>query len=199
MSTPSIAMPITCASALYLRSIAKSSRPVSARRDPDKGCELCVTPGRLRFRYCCNSASIHPDWRDYIVHGVGVKRASGRSSVGRVDGALILDRACCVQTSCAPLAVAGWPCELEHGSGVGPRVRGERGGYRPAARGVAIKKGRHMCVDNESRPPIFPIAGGSAGSRDLRLTSADGTRFGAHAARASTPTGAGMVVIPDVH
>jgi carboxymethylenebutenolidase len=55
-----------------------------------------------------------------------------------------------------------------------------------------------MCVDNDSRPPIPPIAGGSAGSRDLRLSSADGMRFMAHAARAGKPTGAGMVVIPDV-
>jgi carboxymethylenebutenolidase len=55
-----------------------------------------------------------------------------------------------------------------------------------------------MCVDNDSRPPITPIAGGSTNARDLRLTSADGTRFMAHAARATTPTGAGMVVIPDV-
>jgi carboxymethylenebutenolidase len=55
-----------------------------------------------------------------------------------------------------------------------------------------------MCVDNDSRPPIAPIAGGSAGSEDLRLVSADGTRFMAYAARASKPTGAGMVVIPDV-
>src|SRR5436309_7367816 len=55
-----------------------------------------------------------------------------------------------------------------------------------------------MCVDNDSRPPIHPIAGGSAGSRDLRLTSSNGTRVMAHAARASKPTGAGMVVIPDV-
>ena len=55
-----------------------------------------------------------------------------------------------------------------------------------------------MCVDNDSRPPIAPIAGGSAGSADLRLTSSDGTRFMVHAARASRPTGAGMVVIPDV-
>lgn len=55
-----------------------------------------------------------------------------------------------------------------------------------------------MCVTDDSRPPILPIAGGSAGSRDLHLTSADGTRFMAHAARAGTPTGAGMVVIPDV-
>jgi carboxymethylenebutenolidase len=55
-----------------------------------------------------------------------------------------------------------------------------------------------MCVDNDSHPPIPPIAGGSAGGQDLRLTSADGTRFMAYAARAATPTGAGMVVIPDV-
>ena len=55
-----------------------------------------------------------------------------------------------------------------------------------------------MCVDNDSRPPITPIAGGSAGGRDLKLTSADGTRFMAYAARASKPSGAGMVVIPDV-
>ena len=51
-----------------------------------------------------------------------------------------------------------------------------------------------MCVDNDSRPPITPIAGGSAGSRDLRLASADGTRFMAYEARAKTPTGAGMIV-----
>jgi carboxymethylenebutenolidase len=55
-----------------------------------------------------------------------------------------------------------------------------------------------MCVDNDSRPPITPIAGGSAGGRDLKLTSADGARSMAYAARAAKPTGAGMVVIPDV-
>jgi len=55
-----------------------------------------------------------------------------------------------------------------------------------------------MCVDNDSRPPITPIAGGSAGGRALKLTAADGTRLMAYAARASKPSGAGMVVIPDV-
>ena len=55
-----------------------------------------------------------------------------------------------------------------------------------------------MCVDNDSRPPITPIAGGAAGARDLRLASADGTKFMAYTARAAKPTGAGMVVIPDV-
>ena len=55
-----------------------------------------------------------------------------------------------------------------------------------------------MCVDNDSRPPIAPIAGGSTNARDLRLTSKDSTRLMAYAARAATPVGAGMVVIPDV-
>jgi carboxymethylenebutenolidase len=55
-----------------------------------------------------------------------------------------------------------------------------------------------MCVDNDSRPPIPPIAGGATDTRDLHLTSADGTRFMAYGARATNPTGAGMVVIPDV-
>ena len=55
-----------------------------------------------------------------------------------------------------------------------------------------------MCVDDDSFPPIPPISGGAAGSRDLTLTSGDGTKFMAHAARAAKPTGAGMVVIPDV-
>ncbi|HEX7216615.1 MAG TPA: dienelactone hydrolase family protein, partial [Methylomirabilota bacterium] len=53
-------------------------------------------------------------------------------------------------------------------------------------------------MDDDSFPPILPISGGAAGSRDLTLTSGDGTKFMAHAARAAKPTGAGMVVIPDV-
>jgi len=55
-----------------------------------------------------------------------------------------------------------------------------------------------MCVDSDSRPPIPPIAGGATDARDLRLTSSDGARSMAYAARATTPSGAGMVVIPDV-
>lgn len=55
-----------------------------------------------------------------------------------------------------------------------------------------------MCFDYDSRPPITPIAGGATDARDLLLTSADGTRFSAHAARAVRPTGAGMIVVPDV-
>ena len=55
-----------------------------------------------------------------------------------------------------------------------------------------------MCVDDDSYPPIVPIAGGSAGGQDFRLASSDGTRFMAYAARATRPSGAGMIVIPDV-
>ena len=55
-----------------------------------------------------------------------------------------------------------------------------------------------MCFDHDSRPPITPIAGGATDARDLLLTSADGTRFSAYAARAARPTGAGMIVVPDV-
>jgi carboxymethylenebutenolidase len=55
-----------------------------------------------------------------------------------------------------------------------------------------------MCVDDDSFPPIPPIAGGATDTRDLGLTSADGTRFMAFGARATAPTGAGMIVIPDV-
>src|SRR5918995_6632114 len=55
-----------------------------------------------------------------------------------------------------------------------------------------------MCVDNDSYPPIPQISGGSDGGKDFRLTSSDGTKFMAYAARAARPTGAGMIVIPDV-
>jgi carboxymethylenebutenolidase len=55
-----------------------------------------------------------------------------------------------------------------------------------------------MCFDHDSRPPITPIAGGATDAHDLTLVSADGTRFAAYAARATRPTGAGMLVLPDV-
>ena len=55
-----------------------------------------------------------------------------------------------------------------------------------------------MCYSDEARPPLPPIGGAAADQGDLTLTSADGTRFMAYFARASKPTGAGMVVMPDV-
>jgi carboxymethylenebutenolidase len=55
-----------------------------------------------------------------------------------------------------------------------------------------------MCYAGNARPPLPPIAGGSSEETDLVLTAADGNRFGAHATRASQPTGAGIVVMPYV-
>src|SRR2546423_12238664 len=54
-----------------------------------------------------------------------------------------------------------------------------------------------MCYPNDARPPLPPIMGGSSDEGDLILTAADGNRFRAYSARAATPTGAGVVVIPD--
>jgi len=55
-----------------------------------------------------------------------------------------------------------------------------------------------MCFDHDSRPPIAPIAGGALDAQEVALEAADGTRFAAHLARAAEPTGAGIVILPDV-
>ena len=55
-----------------------------------------------------------------------------------------------------------------------------------------------MCFDDDARPPLPPIRGGAIDARDLRLTSGDGTEFAAYAARAERPSGAGIVIVPDV-
>ena len=55
-----------------------------------------------------------------------------------------------------------------------------------------------MCYGDDARPPLPPISGGAADHGDIFLTSSDGTRNAAHFARASQPTGAGMIVLPDV-
>jgi carboxymethylenebutenolidase len=55
-----------------------------------------------------------------------------------------------------------------------------------------------MCVDHDSRPPITPIAGAAVDGTPVELTAADGNRFAAFRADASSPNGAGMIVIPDV-
>lgn len=55
-----------------------------------------------------------------------------------------------------------------------------------------------MCFDAHARPPLPPIRGAALDARDLTLTSADGTRFAAYAARAEKPSGAGIVVLPDI-
>jgi carboxymethylenebutenolidase len=55
-----------------------------------------------------------------------------------------------------------------------------------------------MCFDLDSRPPIAPIAGGALDSTELTLEAADGNRFRAFRARATTSLGAGIVILPDV-
>lgn len=55
-----------------------------------------------------------------------------------------------------------------------------------------------MCFDDRARPPILPIVGGALDARDLTLNSADGTQIMAYAARAAQPSGAGIVVLPDI-
>ena len=55
-----------------------------------------------------------------------------------------------------------------------------------------------MCFDTDSRPPIAPIAGGALDSGHLTLTSEDGTAFSAFKAVAAKPTGAGILILPDV-
>ncbi len=55
-----------------------------------------------------------------------------------------------------------------------------------------------MCFDHDSRPPIRPMAGGALDSQDVTLTAADGNRLTAFEARAAHPSGAAIVVLPDV-
>jgi carboxymethylenebutenolidase len=55
-----------------------------------------------------------------------------------------------------------------------------------------------MCYTDEARPPLPPISGAAADHGLVTLTAADGNKFAAYFARAEKPTGAGMVILPDV-
>ena len=55
-----------------------------------------------------------------------------------------------------------------------------------------------MCYTDDARPPLPPISGAAADQGELELTASDGNRFAAYFARAEKPTGAGMVILPDV-
>lgn len=55
-----------------------------------------------------------------------------------------------------------------------------------------------MCFPVDARPPIPPIAGAAVDGRELELVAADGTRFAAYGTTASAPSGAGVLVLPDV-
>jgi carboxymethylenebutenolidase len=55
-----------------------------------------------------------------------------------------------------------------------------------------------MCFSTDARPPLPPIRGAALDTRDLTLTGRDGAAFAASAARAAQPSGAGIVIVPDV-
>lgn len=55
-----------------------------------------------------------------------------------------------------------------------------------------------MCFDVHARPPISPIAGGALDAGAVTLTSEDGTEFAAFRAVAAEPSGAGVLILPDV-
>lgn len=55
-----------------------------------------------------------------------------------------------------------------------------------------------MCYDLDAQPPLPPVLGAAAGSQDVTLSSSDGTQFAAYAARPGSPTGAGIIILPDV-
>ena len=55
-----------------------------------------------------------------------------------------------------------------------------------------------MCYDDKARPPVPPTNGGQARGEDLVLTAADGNRFAAFLANPGSPSGARIVIYPDV-
>jgi len=55
-----------------------------------------------------------------------------------------------------------------------------------------------MCFDHDSLPPIAPIAGGALDGRIETLLAADGNRVMAFRARPAEPTGAAVLILPDV-
>ncbi len=55
-----------------------------------------------------------------------------------------------------------------------------------------------MCYDDNALPPDPPGANGKARGEDIVLTAADGNRFAAYIAHPSHPTGAQVLIYPDV-
>ena len=56
----------------------------------------------------------------------------------------------------------------------------------------------HMCYDDNARPPLPPSEAGAAHGEDIVLEAADGNRFAAYAAQPGKPTGAQILIFPDV-
>ena len=55
-----------------------------------------------------------------------------------------------------------------------------------------------MCTSHDSRPPIEPISGAAVDAESIIIKSEDGAEFRAYLARPDQPTGAGIVILPDV-
>src|SRR6266446_4416187 len=55
-----------------------------------------------------------------------------------------------------------------------------------------------MCYDDNAIPPTPPGAAGTAHGEDIVLAAADGNRFAAYIARPGSPTGAQVLIYPDV-
>jgi carboxymethylenebutenolidase len=55
-----------------------------------------------------------------------------------------------------------------------------------------------MCFDHDSRPPIPPIAGGALDGELVTLTAEDGASFAGFRTRPGSPSGAGVLILPDV-
>ena len=55
-----------------------------------------------------------------------------------------------------------------------------------------------MCFDLDSSPPIAIIRGAAVSHEDLELQARDGNRFAAFVAEPEEPSGAGVVILPDV-
>jgi len=55
-----------------------------------------------------------------------------------------------------------------------------------------------MCYDSNARPPMPPGAAGATRTEDLVLTAADGNRFAAYMASPGEPSGAQVLIFPDI-
>jgi carboxymethylenebutenolidase len=55
-----------------------------------------------------------------------------------------------------------------------------------------------VCFDSDSLPPIPAISGAAVSHDDLILEALDGNRLAAFAATPDEPTGAGIVILPDI-
>jgi carboxymethylenebutenolidase len=55
-----------------------------------------------------------------------------------------------------------------------------------------------MCYDSNARPPEPPKTNGHAHGENIVLTARDGTRFAAYIANPTNPTGAQVIIYPDV-